>query len=322
MPKFGVLIPPSMIPAGPSTWLLLTLLLCVGTVPERASAQTRPQSAAANVTTNGTDSPSWLFPIDELNHSLPGWVRVGGEDRNRFEGPLGVGFSNANDSYLLDRLRVRLAIEPRQWLRFFGEVQDARVLFNGQIATSAAYQDTWTLWQAYAQFGTSTAGWIDGLAGRQVLAFGDERVIGASDWSNVGRTFNLVRVDLHHPGYRLSFLSSSVVPAGDAHSHGAIPGDNLHAIYASFDSIVPHASFEPYLFWHLAPDNLVLPETLGRGHLSEVTIGLHVKGILSRDFDYDAEFDGQTGSLGRYSVDAWAGYASVGKTLSNTAGLP
>jgi len=86
MPKFGVLIPASMIPAGPSTWLLLTLLLCVGTVPERASAQTRPQSAAANVTTNGTDPPSWLFPIDELNHSLPGWLRVGGEYRDRFEG--------------------------------------------------------------------------------------------------------------------------------------------------------------------------------------------------------------------------------------------
>jgi hypothetical protein len=113
----------------------------------------------------------------------------------------------------LDRLRVKLGIKPREWLLFYGEVQNARIFFNHHIADADPYEDKWTLWQAYPQLGSSETGWVDALAGRQVLRFGDERVIGPSEWLNVGRTFNVARVDLHHPGYIVSVFASSVVPA-------------------------------------------------------------------------------------------------------------
>jgi hypothetical protein len=70
------------------------------------------------------------------------------------------------------------------------------------------------------------------------------------------------------------------------------------------------------------PPSSELPETLNRGHLNEVTIGLHWKGDLPADFDYDTEFDGQTGSLGASSIAAWAGYAGVGKTFRKVAAAP
>jgi Alginate export len=47
-----------------------------------------------------------------------------------------------------------------------------------------------------------------------------------------------------------------------------------------------------------------------------------VKGTLPADFDYDTEFDGQTGSLGASSIRAWAGYAGVGKTFRKVAASP
>jgi len=47
-----------------------------------------------------------------------------------------------------------------------------------------------------------------------------------------------------------------------------------------------------------------------------------VKGTFSPDLDYDAEFDGQKGSLGASSIGAWAGYAALGKTFPRIAAAP
>jgi hypothetical protein len=227
-----------------------------------------------------------------------------------------------NDFYFLDRLRLKLGIKPKEWLLLYGEVQDARIFFNHHIPNANPYEDKWTLWQAYPQVGSSEAGWVDALAGRQVLRFGDERVIGPSEWLNVGRTFNVARVDRQHPGYEVSVFASSVVPGDNSDVHNALPGNNMYGVYGSFQNIVPNADFEPYVLWRVAHSSSELPETLNRGHLNEVTVGLHWKGDLPSAFEYDTEFDGQTGSLGASSIAAWAGYASVGKTLRKVAAAP
>jgi Alginate export len=296
--------------------------------PQCVSAQTTPGSsadpdhAAAPDARAADDSPDWLFPIDKLNLSLPGWLRIGGEYGNRLESPTGIGFSSAKDFYLLDRLRVHVGIQPKEWLQLFGEAQDARIFFNHHSPNANPFEDTWTLWQAYAQVGSSAAGCGDVLAGRQVLIFGDERVIGPSNWLNVGRTFNVARIDIHPPGYNVSVFAASVVPGDNSDLHNALPGNNLYGVYGSFQNLIASATLEPYVLWRLAPQNTALPETVGRGHLNEVTIGLHAKGTLPVNFDYDTELDGQTGSLGAYSIGAWAGYVGIGKTFPKFAAAP
>ena len=303
--------------------LLLILLLNIGAFSQRACAQTGSNSGGqSSPPADDSDAPSWLFPIAKLDESLPRWLHIGGEYRARLEGPTGIGFTGTNDFYVLDRFRLQVVIQPKDWLKFFGEVQDARIFFNHHVPTANPFEDSWTLWQAYVQVGSSTSGWGDVLAGRQILAFGDERVIGPSNWTNVGRTFDVARIDIHQPGYEMAIFASSVVPGSNTYLHRAIPGNNFYGVYASFKNIVPRATFEPYVFWRLAPGNFGLPETVGRGHLNEVTIGLHVKGTLPSDFDYDTELDGQKGSLGFYSLGAWAGYAGVGKKFPKVATAP
>jgi hypothetical protein len=303
--------------------LLLALFLGISMLPVRAQTQANPNSSTAlNPSANESDDPSWLFPVAKLDEVLPRWLQIGGEYRDRLEGPIGTSFANTSDFYVLDRLRVKVAIQPKDWLKFYGEVQDARIFFNHHIPNANPLEDSWTLWQGYAQVGNSTSGWVDALAGREVLLFGDERVIGPSNWLNVGRTFDVARVNLHHSGYDVSIFGSSVVPGSNTFLHRPIPGNNLYGIYGSFKNIIARAIFEPYVLWRLAPGNYGLPETVGRGHLNEVTIGLHVKGTLPADFDYDTEFDGQTGSLGASSIGAWAGYAGVGKTFPKVAAAP
>jgi hypothetical protein len=305
--------------------LLILLLLGVSMLPALVQAQTNPNSDPANPAPRSpaaNDPPSWLFPVAKLDESLPRWLHIGGQYRDRLEGPIGIGYTGTNDFYLLDRFRLIVAIRPKEWLEFFGEVQDSRIFFNHHIANANPFEDSWTLWQSYVQLGSSTSGWVDGLAGRQVLLFGDERVIGPSNWLNVGRTFDVARIDLHHPGYQVSVFASSVVPGSSTYLHRALPGNNFYGVYGSFNNIVPNGTFEPYVLWRVAPPNPQLPEEVGRGHLNEVTIGLHVEGTLPAGFDYDAEFDGQTGSLGVYSIGAWAGYVGGGKQFSSVATAP
>jgi hypothetical protein len=309
---------------------LLTLVLLVGgsTTPGQVNAQTSTdsstaaQSSAASDPAAADDPLDWLFPDAKLNESLPRWLRIGGQYRNRLEAPTSIGYTGTRDFYLLDRLRVHVTIQPKEWLRLYGEVQDARIFFNHHIPNADPYEDSWTLWQGYAQVGSSTAGWADVVAGRQVLAFGDERVIGPSDWLNVGRTFNVARLDLHHSDSEVSVFAASVVPGNNGDLHNTLPGNNLYGVYGSFQNVIPKVTFEPYVLWRVAPGNSALPETVGRGHLNEVTVGLHIKGTLPADFDYDTEFDGQTGSLGASSIRAWAGYTGVGKTFRNVTASP
>ena len=116
------------------TSLLLVLVLGISLHPARAQVQTSSNSnPAPSPHAVESDFPSWLFPIDKLNQQLPTWLHIGGEYRDRLEGPIGSGFTDTSDSYVLDRLRLSVAIQSKDWLKFFGEVQDARIFFNHHI---------------------------------------------------------------------------------------------------------------------------------------------------------------------------------------------
>jgi hypothetical protein len=258
---------------------------------------------------------NWLFPITRLNKSLPYWIQFGGQFRNRVESQTGLNSAPVNDAYDLTQLRLGVYIQPAGWLQLVGVTQDSRVFFNRHIATDPPYQNIWDIREAYVKLGSSTAGWIDLVAGRQMLSFGDERVIGPSDWLNMGRTFDTVRVDLHHPGLQVSIFAASVINASDGQIDHHIEGNNMYGVYSGFTHLLRQTTIEPYLLWRVAPNRTSLPETAGRGKLSEVTGGARVAGTLLNHFDYDIEMNKQTGSLGAYTIDAWAGHWNAGYTF-------
>jgi hypothetical protein len=266
-------------------------------------------------------SAAWLFPVKRLNHTLPRWLRLGGEYRSRIESEDGIGYTTTNDTYLLSRFRFDVTIQPAKWLSFFGETQDARALFNNHVPDAVPYQNTWDIRQAYVELG-SKENWADLIAGRQVFAFGNERVIGPSDWTNTARTFDAVRLDVQQTGYKVSLFASSVVIEVDGAMDHHLQGNNLYGIYGSFKNAIPGATLEPYVLWRLAPANAGLPETANRGHLNETTIGLRLAGTLPAAFDYEIEMDRQTGSLGTNSIQTWAGYWSLGRTFRGVVAAP
>ena len=278
--------------------------------------------AASDLRVTGPNPGGWLFPITRLDELLPHWIQFGGQFRNRVESQDGLGYAPVNDAYDLTQLRLGIYLQPTKWLEFVGVTQDSRAFFNHHVLNAPPYQNIWDIREAYARFGASKEGWLDVVVGRQMFSFGDERVIGPSDWSNMGRTFDTLRVDLHPPGVQVSIFAASVISAVDGQIDHHIEGNNIYGIYSSFAHLVPHATLEPYVLWRVAPGNVALAETAGHGHLSEVTGGARIAGTLLDSFDYDIEMNKQAGSLGQYSIDAWAGHWNAGYTFKNAHTKP
>jgi hypothetical protein len=278
--------------------------------------------ASTDLRVTGSNPEGWLFPITQLDHFLPHWIQFGGQFRNRVESQDGLNYVPVNDTYDLTQLRIGVYIRPTNWLEIVGVTQDSRVFFNHHVATGPPYQNIWDIREAYAQIGSSTEGWFDLIGGREMLSFGDERVIGPSDWLNMGRTFDTVRLDLHQPGFKVSIFASSVIIARDGIADHHLEGNNVYGIYTSLTHLIPRATFEPYVLWRVAPGNVPLQENEGHGALSEVTGGARIAGAFHGNFDYDVEMNKQTGSLGVYTIDAWAGHWNAGYTFRNARTQP
>ena len=302
--------------------LLLSALLCSSVLVQAQIARYEPQPVPGPPASNEIDTPLWLMPLEDLDRQLPWWLSFGGQYRIRVENPRGRNFGLTSDTYLLSQLRLWVALKPTSWFTAVAETQDARIFFNELVKPVSPYQNTWDIRQAYVQLGNSREGWWAITAGRQILSFGEERLIGPSDWLDMGRTFDAVRVDLRQSSNVVSLFSSSVIIARDGVIDHHLQGNNLHGIYGSLKSLLPRATVEPYVLWRVAPANVILSENAGLGALNEVTVGVHWTGKLPADFDYGTEMDNQTGSLGTYSIHSWAGHWLIGKTFGSASLQP
>jgi hypothetical protein len=255
--------------------------------------------------------PAWLMPVQTLDNNLPSWLQFNAQFRNRLEETGHIGYKRGSDVHDLTQLRLQVAIHPVWWLRLVGETQDAEVFFNGNLVPGKPpYQNRWDIRQAFMEVGADgdNEGWFDLIGGREMLSFGDERLIGPSDWLNQGRTFDVIRADIHHPGFRISLFASSVVIARDGVVDHHLEGNNLYGIYSTFNHFIPGATLEPYVLWNLVPANVTLSGNQGRGALDEVTAGARLAGKLPAAFSYDVQMALQRGSLGPYSIQSWAGH--------------
>ena len=68
---------------------------------EASDSTTGTQASYASNLTAGRESPSWLFPITELDKHLPSWLGIGDQYRNQLESQGGIGYTGTNDFYLL-----------------------------------------------------------------------------------------------------------------------------------------------------------------------------------------------------------------------------
>ncbi|MDE0625632.1 MAG: alginate export family protein [Bryobacterales bacterium] len=263
--------------------------------------------------------PSRLLgrPISKfVSESTPKWLSLSGDFRFRFEDRRGLGFkSGSDDAYGLARPRIDVRISPSKWLNFGFQGQDSRAPGIRKGAhNNGVFRDTFDVRQAYMQIGGSEDSPVWATVGRQLLIYGDQRLIGALDWTNTSRTFDAAKLSVKAGPAEFDVFSASVVQNAPARRiNQSAEGNNLHGAYGSLRKLPPKSTIEPYMLWPTTPS--LLDELGLRGDLDRYTGGVRIfaKGI--GPFDYNAAVVRQWGSVGAASISAWGAYAELGYTL-------
>ncbi len=255
-----------------------------------------------------------------------------------------------DDSWLLQRFRLGIAVKPTSWLKIYAQAQDAREAYSDRAdiptVLGAEGDDAFDLRQAYIQIGETKG--FSLTVGRQILSYGEERLVGSSDWNNLGRTFDAVKARYATDKWSIdAFASTVVVPErGSFNQSDAFNGNETHrdqvfsGIYFSTTALSCQTT-ELYVF-HLHEDTSYLPTAIGNTDFA--TIGVRVKSkpgafyhevqeTASYDkdgktvtpapklvakaigLDYDAEAAFQTGELRGLDLTAYAVHAGVGYTF-------
>jgi hypothetical protein len=171
------------------------------------------------------------------------------------------------------------------------------------------------------------------LAGRQILSYGDELVLGASDWGVVGRSFDAVRLRTKYALGTSDLIYSKLVE--DNVTSPQTGGDsNLYGLYNSWN--LGHSLHAVDLYWLYQINDTTVNAA---SPLRTQAIGVRLKSTL-RDFDYLGErfnqfvtpFDyrveatrefgsGVADGDGAYQVDGEVGYTLVGLAFKPRLGL-
>ena len=132
---------------------------------------------------------------------------------NTFDFNNGVGAPN-DGSFLLQRARVGVKIEPLSWFRLYGQFQSSIEVGNrgDEPGVFGAEGDDYAdLYQAYVEIADYKEFPLGLKVGRQLFNYGEQRLVGSFDWNNLGRTFDAIRLRYERERFWMEVFASSVV---------------------------------------------------------------------------------------------------------------
>ena len=254
--------------------------------------------------------------------------------------------SLTDDNWFLQRFRIGLMLKPVDWLRIYAQGQDSREWLSDRAdipgVLGAEGDDPFDLRQAYIEIGnTKDIPW--GIkAGRQMLAYGDERLIGGFEWNNIGRTFDAVKLSYKTPTWWIdAFASTVAVPHREGYNQSDLFNGNETEREQVFSGI--YFSTTALAFQTTDVYALHLHEEQTVTSTNFLSLGLRLKSKpgyfapleqagYSKDgktvapppapkpigFDYEGEFVFQTGDVRDLDLTAFAAHVGAGYTFDHS----
>jgi len=294
----------------------ITVTLAQDTATPRENSSAGAPNAPRKTGASAPEPEKVWTPAAYINSRLPRWLRLSGQFRNRDEAPTAYSFKPGNnDAYALTRTVLDLDATPTSWLHAFVQVRDAEVMGANPKNVTSSMKDVFDLEQAYIELRNADRGWFSLQAGRQQMLYGDERLVGRSDWSNASRSFDAVRLRLQSQtnGARVEVFASSVVKNYPTSLDRILPGQNFYGMNLTFTKLVPKATIEPYLYVKTLPSVTGVDKLRGNERL--YTSGFRTNGTLRGGFDYKVRYSFQSGHLADDPIHAWGGYGVLGYTI-------
>lgn len=310
-----------------------SIALLVLTLPALAGSSTKKAE-----TKSAAKASALTFANGILTLDIEARLRVESRDNNRdFDDRIN---DDNDDAWLLSRFRLGLAIRPAPWLKFYAQGQDTREWNSdrpnipGVRGTEGG--DELDLRQGYVELGNLKDFPLALTVGRQVLSYGDRRLIADSNWANFGRTFDAAKLRWQpEERWTLDAFVGRVVQIKEHVFNDIDSADNLFGLYLTTEAL-PFQTTDFYVLYRdkadnqpdLDPVNRSDPRGAGGGPAQRTTtIGTRWKstpGALG-NWDYTAEFAYQLGDVwtgdrttARQDHHAFATHTNVGYTFANT----
>ena len=148
--------------------------------------------------------------------------------------------ASVDNDYFLTRLRLHVGYTDKWWSAYIEgqssvEGYDHRYAYANAPAVAGTTKtlgdgpesDTIDLHQAYVTLGNHKEFPLSLKVGRQELSYGDERLIGAFNWNNIGRSFDAAKLRWQNAWFGADFFTGMPV----------VPRDNQFDMPNNYDSL-------------------------------------------------------------------------------------
>jgi hypothetical protein len=254
---------------------------------------------------------------DDLLRFWDDRISLGGEIRGRGE-VFGnfyttAGSSDLDDERLLLRSRLHLDVHPDDSWRVYLEAQDSREFGSDLISRYAVpngFEDDLDLFQGYLELNHISGSPLSLRVGRQVLSYGEQRLLGGFNWSNVARSFDAVKlgIDLEAWNGQIDIFAGEEAIHDWGEFNDPLRSDStLYGIYSTWKERFGLDFIEAY---YLLDEN---DDTETSVH----TFGTRLGNQYENHLDWEIELAGQFGEFNDLDHAAFASHAELGYTFQH-----
>lgn len=252
------------------------------------------------------------------NLNWDGELRVRSELDNR-------DFKNSTppNYYTLFRARLGAEFNPIENLKFYFQIQDARLFGEEKNSrnefNTIANTKNLDVHQAFIQIDKFILDEISLRVGRQRLVFGNERIVGAVTWNNIGRIFDGGLIKINFPKNKISLFvmntgETNIVPSTSAPEEFKFVRDagQLFSGLNCENSYFENHNLEIFTY-HQLNRNVTVP---GYNDLSRFTTGLYGKGKIIDKFFYETDIAYQYGWKRGIDISAYLFAITLGYNIN------
>ena len=330
------------------TILPLSVLLLAAEFSVRAANQTNltetlsttspaPASPApgAGLVNDWLRSESGFFDVFDLG----GQFRVRYEYKSHFAVPGRPGAVDfllnspvPENDYWLFRTKVHLGYTPCDWFSIYGEGRNSSEA-DDQRNPNPEADGPFDFNQGYVIVGNAKEFPVLVKVGRQELNYGDQRLVGSSDWNNIGRVWDAAKVRYENQDIWVDgFVANLVIPrANDFNDHNS--HEYFSGVYASTKTLIPRQETQLYFLADNADaESASIQGTGVNGSTPRdiYTVGARVHSTPGEwsGWDYEMEAAGQFGNFAmtatgpRLNDTAYAFHTGGGYTWTEVWGAP
>jgi hypothetical protein len=225
----------------------------------------------------------------------PQRVQFGGEIRFRPETRSSFRSDVAVNTILYQRIRLDARLRLNDNVTGLIQMQDSRLW--GQEASTGSNEGNMDLHQGYIQVANFLAPALTLRVGRQEISYGNQRLIGAFGWDNVGRSFDAGKLTYMAARWTADLFAARLV---DRRNSGRGDGSqDLIGLYGRVGQPNSTMGLEPYLLYlrdglELAGEKSGVP----RESTQILTLGFRTFRAVPGGFSYDLENAFQVGQRG------------------------